>query len=126
MEDRRLAAIMFTDIVGYTSLMNQDEQLALEMVRKCRKIQKEFIEKYHGKWLKEMGDGTLARFQSALEAVKCAIDIQAKIRNELDLKLRIGIHQRDITFENEDVFGTGVNITSRIQGITDPRGDLYI
>jgi TolB-like protein/Tfp pilus assembly protein PilF len=116
---------MFTDIVGYTSMMDQDEFVALELIRKCRTIQKTLIDKHHGTWLKEMGDGTLARFKSALEAVKCAIEIQIAVRSELDVKIRIGIHLGDITFENEDVFGTGVNIASRIQGVADP-GGIYI
>jgi len=66
--NRQLAAILFSDIVGYTSMMGQDESKALELVRKCREIQKPLVEKYQGKWLKEMGDGVMVQFKSALDA----------------------------------------------------------
>jgi class 3 adenylate cyclase len=69
-EDRRLAAIVFTDIVGYTALMGKDEDRAFQILRKNRNIQKPIIKKYNGKWLKEMGDGILASFQTASDAVK--------------------------------------------------------
>ena len=73
---RQLAAIMFTDIVGYTTLMGENEQKAMELVRVNRELQQPLVEKHGGKWLKEMGDGTLCRFDSALSAVNCALDIQ--------------------------------------------------
>ncbi len=75
-EDRRLAAIMFTDIVGYTALMGSDEDKAFQLLRKNREIQRELIKKHKGEWLKEMGDGILAQFGSATDAVRCAIEIQ--------------------------------------------------
>ena len=121
---RQLAAIMFTDIVGYTAIMGKDEQGALELLRESRTIQKHAIDKFDGKWLKEMGDGVLAQFNSAVDAVNCALEIQ---RNAvaLDGKIRVGIHLGDVTIENADVFGDGVNIASRIQSIADP-GGIYI
>ena len=76
MSQRQLAAIMFTDIVGYTTLMGENEQKAMELIRVNRELQQPLVEKYGGKWLKEMGDGTLCRFDSALSAVNCALDIQ--------------------------------------------------
>jgi class 3 adenylate cyclase/TolB-like protein/exonuclease VII small subunit len=123
--DRKLAAIMFTDIVGYSALMGKDADKALELLRKNRNIQKPLIEKYDGKWLKEMGDGILARFDSAIDSVRCALEIQKSARNELENKIRIGIHLGDVTTENGDVFGDGVNIASRLQAVTDP-GGIYI
>jgi len=124
-QKRQLAAIIFTDIVGYTALMGQDEQKALELVRKNREIQKPLVEKHGGKWLKEMGDGTISSFPSGQEAVQCAIEIQQTLRSDLDGKVRIGIHLGDITTENEDVYGDGVNIASRLQAIADP-GGIYL
>ena len=121
----RLAAIMFTDIAGYTALMGKNANKALEILRKNREIHKSAIDHYHGKWLKEMGDGILLQFESAADAVRSAIDIQKKARQELDASIRIGIHLGDITIENEDVFGDGVNIASRLQSIADP-GGIYI
>jgi TolB-like protein/class 3 adenylate cyclase/Flp pilus assembly protein TadD len=122
---RRLAAIIFTDIVGYTSLMGKDAAKALELVRISKDIQKPLVEKHNGKWLKEMGDGAMAQFYTALDAVKCAIEIQETARAKFDGKLRIGIHLGDITIENGDVYGDGVNIASRLQAIADP-GGIYI
>jgi class 3 adenylate cyclase len=78
-EDRKLAAIMFTDIVGYTALMGTDQDRAFEVLHKNREIHLSLIEKYHGKLIKELGDGMLAQFSSALDAVRCALDIQEKV-----------------------------------------------
>jgi len=122
---RKLAAIMFTDIVGYTALMGKDEASALEILRKSRAIHQSLITNYSGKWLKEMGDGVLAEFNSAYDSVCCAIEIQDHARRELDCKIRIGIHLGDVTVENDDIFGDGVNIASRIQSIADP-GGIYV
>jgi TolB-like protein/Tfp pilus assembly protein PilF len=116
---------MFTDIVGYTTLMGSDEDKAFQVLRQNRDIQQSAIKKYHGKWLKEMGDGILAQFSSATDSVQCAIDIQRESKKELDAQIRIGIHLGDVTFENQDVFGDGVNIASRLQYIADP-GGIYI
>ncbi len=124
-QNRQLAAIMFTDIVGYTALMGKDEDKAFSLLDKNREIQRPLIEKYNGKWLKELGDGIMARFHSAYDAVKCAIAIQKAVKQNFDGQLRIGIHLGDITNENDDVFGDGVNVASRIQGIADP-GGIYI
>ncbi len=125
MNSRRLAAIMFTDIVGYTALMGSDEDLAFAVLRKNREIHTNLIEKFNGTLIKEMGDGMLVSFNLAADAAQCAIEIQKRAREELDGQIRIGIHLGDITYENEDVFGDGVNIASRLQSITDP-GGIYI
>jgi len=122
---RQLAAIMFTDIVGYTSLMGKDSEKALELVHISKEIQKPLVEKHNGKWLKEMGDGSLSSFGSALDAVNCSIEIQKSARAELDAKLRIGIHLGDVTVEENDVYGDGVNVASRLESIADP-GGIYI
>ena len=82
MEDRRLAAIMFTDIVGYTALMGKDEDQAFQLLRTNRAIHKPLIEKHRGRFLKEMGDGILASFSSASDALYCAKE-SCLICNEL-------------------------------------------
>ncbi|CAN5280283.1 adenylate/guanylate cyclase domain-containing protein [soil metagenome] len=122
---RQLAAIMFTDIVGYTALMGEDEQKAFEILRSNRQLQKPLIEKFNGVWIKELGDGVLASFSTATDAVLCASEIQKACCDINDLKLRIGIHLGEVVFEDNDVFGDGVNITSRLQAIA-PIGGIWI
>jgi adenylate cyclase len=124
-QSRQLAAIMFTDIVGYTSLMGEDETKAFELLRKNRQLQKPLIEQFNGKWIKELGDGVLASFQTGTDAVKCANQIQLACLNSKDLSLRIGIHLGEVIFENNDIFGDGVNIASRLQTLA-PIGGIYI
>ena len=116
-QSRQLAAIMFTDIVGYTAMMGEDEQKAFELLRKNRQLQKPLIEKYNGAWIKEIGDGILSSFHTVSDAVMCAIEIQSACDNISDLKLRVGIHQSEVVFEDNDVFGDGVNIASRLQAL---------
>ena len=122
---RQLAAIMFTDIVGYTSLMGRDEQKAFELLEKNRQIQKPIIEQYNGKWVKELGDGVMASFTTVSDAVAAAIKIQQTVNAAKEFQLRIGIHLGEVVFEDSDVFGDGVNIASRIQAIANP-GSIFI
>jgi len=124
-EYRQLAAIMFTDIVSYSKLMSQNEQQALDLLRKNRLIQKSLIEQYNGKWVKEIGDGVLSMFRTAYDSQQCAISIQKTIREQCKYQVRIGIHLGDITLEEDDAFGDGVNIAARIQSIADP-GGIYV
>ena len=122
---RQLAAIMFTDIVGYTALMDTNEELAFAILQKNRSIHKPRIEQFHGKFLKEMGDGILASFTTVTDAVYCAGAIQKACENEPELNLRIGIHQGEVVSQGEDVFGSGVNIASRIEAIA-PAGRIWV
>jgi adenylate cyclase len=124
-QSRQLAAIMFTDIVGYTALMDHNEELAFGLLEKNRSIHKPLIKNFHGKFLKEMGDGILASFTTVSDAVYCAGAIQKACENEPDLSLRIGIHQGEVVMQGEDVFGGGVNIASRIEAIT-PAGGIWV
>ena len=111
---RRLAAIMFTDIVGYTALMGSDEDKAFEILKKNKKIHTKLINQFNGTLIKEMGDGMLISFDLASEAVRCAIEIQ-KASKEQDIPLKIGIHEGEMVFADADVLGDGVNIASRLQ-----------
>ncbi|MCK5372275.1 MAG: hypothetical protein KAQ62_27125, partial [Cyclobacteriaceae bacterium] len=110
---------------GYTALMGKDSNKALELVRQSKLIQKPLVEKHNGKWLKEMGDGAMAQFSSALDAVNCAVEIQRTSRADFEADIRIGIHLGDITIENNDVYGDGVNVASRLESIADP-GGIYV
>ena len=122
---KKLAAIMFTDIVGYTALMGSDEDKAFEVLQISRDIHIKSINKFNGKLIKEMGDGMLAQFDTAIDSVLCAIEIQKHSNRQIKEKIRIGIHLGDITFDHEDIFGDGVNIASRLQSVADP-GGIYI
>jgi len=124
-QSRQLAAIMFTDIVGYTALMGADEQKAFELLKKNREFQKPIIEKFNGRWIKELGDGVMASFNTVSDAVNAAIKIQEACNAAKEFQLRIGIHLGEVVFENDDVFGDGVNIASRIQSAAKP-GSIYI
>ena len=123
--NRQLAAIMFTDIVGYTALMGTDEEKAFDLLRRNRQVQRPIIQHYNGHWIKELGDGVLASFTNVTEAVLCAGHIQNSIIGIDGLQLRIGIHLGDIVFENDDVFGDGVNIASRLLNLA-PAGSICI
>ncbi|CAN5253211.1 adenylate/guanylate cyclase domain-containing protein [soil metagenome] len=124
-QSRQLAAIMFTDIVGYTALMGHDEQKAFSILNQNRSLQKPIIEQFNGRWIKELGDGVMASFNTVSDAVNAAIKIQETCNAAKDFQLRIGIHLGEVIFENDDVFGDGVNIASRIQAIAEP-GGIYI
>jgi adenylate cyclase len=111
---------MFTDIVGYTSLMGKSERQTLEILDKNRAIHKPIIERYNGTFIKELGDGIMASFNTASEAVHAAISIQEECKALNTFQLRIGLHLGEIVFEDGDVFGDGVNIAARIQGAAEP------
>src|SRR5579862_8836519 len=120
--DRKLAAIMFTDMVGYTALSQTDEALALEVLKKHNQLLRPFFPKYHGSEIKTIGDSFLLEFDSALDATLCAIEIQKFLhdynvatREDWRIKLRIGIHLGDVVHDRKDIFGDTVNIASRIE-----------
>ena len=124
-QSRQLAAIMFTDIVGYTALMGNDEQKAFELLNKNRQIQKPIIEQFNGRLIKELGDGVMASFNTVSDAVNAAIKIQQACSASKELSLRIGIHEGEIIFENNDIYGDAVNIASRIQTLGIPGSILF-
>ncbi len=124
-QSRQLAAIMFTDIVGYTALMGDDEDKAFEILNKNRMLQKPLIEQYGGRCIKELGDGILACFTTVSDAVNAAIKIQEACNVSKDFLLRIGIHHGEVVFEENDIFGDAVNIASRIQALA-PIGGIWI
>lgn len=121
MGKRKLTAVMFTDIKGYTSLMSLDEQNALNIINKSKEQIIKSVELFNGRFIKEMGDGTMSVFQSATDAVHCAKAIQYELADE-EYKLRIGIHLGEIVHEHKDVYGDGVNIASRIEPLAPPGG----
>ncbi|HYB03116.1 MAG TPA: adenylate/guanylate cyclase domain-containing protein, partial [Nitrososphaerales archaeon] len=128
-EQVNLAAIMFTDIVGYTSLTESDEDLALKLLDEHRRIVRPLISSHNGKEVKTMGDAFLVEFGSAVESTRCAFEIQQALhkfnanRKPLErILLRIGIHLGDVIHSGEDVYGDAVNVASRIEGLSEPGG----
>lgn len=117
---RRLVAIMFSDIAAYTALMGKDEDLAVRVLGRSRSVVRSQVEKHAGRLLEEIGDGTLACFDSAVNAVECAREIQIIIGPDPDFDLRIGIHIGDVLISGDQVIGDGVNVASRIHGLADP------
>ncbi len=119
---RKLAAIMFTDIVGYTAMMHENETAAATMRRRHRKVFQKEHQRRHGEVLQYYGDGTLSIFDSAVEAVECAITMQQIFQSDKDIPvpLRIGIHLGDIVFSDDEVYGDGVNQASRVESMGVP------
>ena len=119
---RKLAAIMFTDMVGYTALMQDDEPKARKLIERHRAHMKPFVEKHDGEIIQYVGDGTFCRFDSAIEAVNAALEIQHVFKLEDEISLRIGIHVGDVMVEGEEVYGDGVNVASRIEPLAEAGG----
>jgi TolB-like protein/class 3 adenylate cyclase/Tfp pilus assembly protein PilF len=122
---RQLAAIMFSDMSGYTALMQQNEQLAKVKHRRLKEVLEASVSVHHGKILQYYGDGALSIFNSAIDGVKCAVEIQQALQQEPKVDLRIGIHTGDISIENETIYGDGVNLASRIESLAVP-GSIFI
>jgi adenylate cyclase len=128
--ERRLAAILAADVVGYSRLMGEDETGTLERLQSLRKdLVQPAVAKRKGRIVKLMGDGLLAEFASVVEAVQCAADIQQKMRQreadqpkEHRIKLRIGVNLGDIIVEGSDIYGDGVNVAARLEGLAEPGG----
>jgi adenylate cyclase len=127
--ERRLAAIMFTDVVGYTLITSLDESRALKLLGEHQDILRSIFPRFDGQVVKTMGDGFLVEFASAVKAVNCAVEAQREIgranegrRDEDRMAIRIGIHVGDVVHSEGDVLGDGVNIASRVQSRAEPGG----
>ena len=121
-QKRKLAAIVFTDIVGFTKLSAQNEPAALALLETQRDLLKPLVLSHNGEWLKEIGDGLLLSFGASHDAVDCSIAIQNAVKDVENLVLRIGIHQGEVVFQGGDVIGDDVNIASRIEPFAAPGG----
>jgi adenylate cyclase len=127
---RRLAAVLAADVAGYSRLMGRDEEHTLARLKTLRKtLVDPAIATHRGRIVKTTGDGVLVEFASVVDAVRCAIDIQqemadssAGVPSELRIDFRIGIHVGDIIIDEDDIFGDGVNIAARLEGIARPGG----
>src|SRR6267143_3744352 len=127
--ERRLAAVTFIDLVGYTQLSQRDEESSLRMLEEYRKTLRPIFARHNGSEVKTIGDGFLVEFASALEAVRCAFDLQQALHDlnsgrssEKKFSARVGIHVGDVVHSQSDIYGDAVNIASRIEPLAEPGG----
>jgi TolB-like protein len=128
--ERRLAAILAADIVGYSRLMGRDEEGTLARLKDCRRsLVDPKIAEHRGRIVKTTGDGMLVEFASAVDAVRCALNIQrtmaqanSTVPEDMRIAFRVGINVGDIIIDNDDIFGDGVNIAARLEAIAEPGG----
>src|SRR6516164_4490292 len=128
--ERRLAAILTADVAGYSRLMGADEEGTLAALKACRReLIDPKIAEHRGRMVKTTGDGALVEFASAVDATRCAVEIQramaernAVIPEDRRIEFRIGINVGDIVSDEGDIFGDGVNVAARLEGLADPGG----
>ena len=128
--ERRLAAILAADVVGYSRLMSEDEAGTLTVLKALRKeLFAPKVDEHHGRIVKLMGDGALVEFASVVDAVNCTVDVQRALalRNaerptDERLQLRIGVNLGDVIIEGNDIYGDGVNIAARLEEFAEPGG----
>src|SRR5438093_12844773 len=115
--NRQLAAILFTDIEGYSAMLQEDEQKGMGIRNRHREIVQKEHTQYNGRIIQYYGDGTLSIFQSAIQAVQCAVAMQQALCQPPPVPLRIGLHIGDVIFDDDQVVGDGVNLASRIESL---------
>jgi len=127
--ERKLTAIMFTDIYGYSRMMSRDENKAIQLLTIHDSILEKSIQSHKGQIIKKIGDSILAEFNSSIEALSCAVEIQTALKDYCESKsedekiiIRIGIHVGDVIVKDNDIFGEGVNVASRLEQMADPGG----
>ena len=127
--ERRLAAIMFTDMVGFTALTQSDEAQSLEVLGRHDRLLRPIFSRFHGREVKTIGDSFQVEFDSALDATNCSVEVQSFLhdynissRDEWKITLRIGVHLGDVVHKDGDVFGDAVNIASRLAPLAEPEG----
>ena len=117
---RQLAAILFADMTGYTALMQENEQLARSKRIRLKKVLESTITNFNGRVLQYYGDGSLSIFQSAIDGVHCAVNMQQQLQQEPKVEVRMGLHSGDVNIEEESIYGDGVNLASRIESLGVP------
>ncbi len=122
--ERKLAAIMFTDIAGYTKQMSKDQDVAFSLLDTKQKALRPLVKKHNGTLVKEMGDGTLSHFSSSVDATNCSIELQKSLKKNTNINVRVGVHQGEVLFKDKDVYGDVVNIASRLETMSPAGGVL--
>jgi len=116
-QSRQLAAIMFTDIVGYTAMMQADEKKAVAVIKHYNSTLEKWVTQFNGQVINYYGDGSLCIFSSATDAVNCSLAVQKDLKTEPVVPLRIGLHIGEVFFEDAKALGDGVNVASRVQSL---------
>jgi len=116
-QSRQLAAIMFTDIVGYTAMMQQNEGKAVAVIKHYNTTLEKWVSHFNGQVLNYYGDGSLCIFSSATDAVNCSLAVQKDLKTSPVVPLRIGLHIGEVFFEDAKALGDGVNVASRVQSL---------
>ena len=127
---RRLAAVLAADVVGYSRLMGTDEEGTLAQLKgRRRDLIDPKIAEHHGRIVKTTGDGMLVEFASVVDALRCAVEVQrgmaernAQVPEDKRIEFRVGVHQGDIIIDGDDIFGDGVNVAARLEASADPGG----
>ena len=126
---RKLTTIFYADVVGFSRLMERDEEATLQTLRRYRGALTGFVERHHGRVANTAGDSVLAEFASVVEAVQCAIEVQrelgsrnAEVKSEQRMEFRIGVNLGDVMVEGDDLYGEGVNVAARLQALAEPGG----
>ena len=126
---RKLAVILATDVVGYSTKMEENEDQTLKNLMVCRSIIDGLVEEYHGRIFNTAGDSVLVEFQSAVEAVICGSEFQNTIKErnnsvpeEEQMEFRIGINMGDVVIEGDNLYGEGVNVAARLEALAQPGG----
>ncbi len=127
--ERRLAAILCADVVGYSRLMEADEEATIRSLSACRQVIDKLVANHHGRVFGSAGDSVIAEFASPVEAVSCAADIQreleernADLPEDRRMQLRIGVNLGDVVVKGDNLLGDGVNIAARLEALADPGG----
>src|SRR5215469_2932761 len=129
-QTRGFAAVLAADVTGYSRLIGADEEGTLERLKSLRReLIDRRIAEHHGRIVKTTGDGLLIEFASVVDALRCATEVQKSmadrnvdVPHEKRIEFRVGIHQGDIVVDNGDIFGDGVNVAARLEGLADPGG----
>ena len=127
--ERKVAVILATDVVGYSSMMEENEDQTLKNLKACRNIIEGLVDEHHGSIFNTAGDSILAEFQSAVEAVICGSEFQNTIKErnnsvpeEEQMEFRIGINMGDVVIEGDNLYGEGVNVAARLEALAQPGG----